>query len=99
MYDANHANTGWEELKSRGTAAFRDGDFSAAVHYYKEAAEGAKISHADASSLHSNCSVALVRLAESSGLGKRTFHLAIEEAEKCIALRPDWCVYHSHVAS
>ena len=92
MGDSTHVNTSWEELKSRGTAAFKNGEFSAAVRWYKEAAEGAKIAAADASPLHSNCSIALLRLAESSGLGKRTIHLAIEEAEKCIALRPEWYV-------
>eukprot|EP00242_Pyramimonas_sp_CCMP2087_P016113 CAMPEP_0198220814 /NCGR_PEP_ID=MMETSP1445-20131203/80819_1 /TAXON_ID=36898 /ORGANISM="Pyramimonas sp., Strain CCMP2087" /LENGTH=63 /DNA_ID=CAMNT_0043898721 /DNA_START=130 /DNA_END=318 /DNA_ORIENTATION=+ len=60
VQEQTHTNTLWEELKHRGTAAFKKGEFTKAIHYYKEAAEGAKLATADAAPLHSNCSVALL---------------------------------------
>lgn len=77
-----------EEAKDKGTKAFQSGDFNSAERLYGEAIEiGSKLG-ADVSALYSNRSVALLRLGET--LGTQTLRLALAEAEKCIASKPDW---------
>lgn len=71
-------------------------DFSTAAHLWNEAVQGAIHAGAsledDIAPLHSNRSVALLRLAVASGLGTHSFDRAREAADQCITAKPKWSV-------
>eukprot|EP00754_Rhynchopus_humris_P040689 Rhum_TRINITY_DN23800_c0_g1::Rhum_TRINITY_DN23800_c0_g1_i1::g.178756::m.178756/K09553/STIP1; stress-induced-phosphoprotein 1 len=76
-----------EELKERGNAAFQQGQYSEAIHWFTEALEGEPDSHM----LHSNRSAAYLHC-NKQGHGFLT--MALYDADKCIGLRPQWFKGH-----
>eukprot|EP00249_Psilotum_nudum_P011769 c23369_g1_i1 orf=539-1657(-) len=78
-------------LKLAGNDAVRQGNFAAAVDFYKQAlaaAEGA--SPDDIAALHSNCSFAHIKLGQ--------LREALDEANKAVATRSNWSKGHFRLA-
>ena len=68
-----------EEYKDRGNAAFKDKDHDSAIRYYSMAVDIDPDNHV----LYSNRSAAYLSLGDAKSK-------ALADANKCIALRPDW---------
>mmetsp|Transcript_31681 Transcript_31681/g.50877 ORF Transcript_31681/g.50877 Transcript_31681/m.50877 type:complete len:384 (-) Transcript_31681:100-1251(-) len=73
------------ELKERGNAFFKDGQFEEAVEAYTQALDATKGTDMEGP-ISSNLSLALFKL------GK--FELALTHADHCIALQPEWSKAH-----
>eukprot|EP00898_Chlorokybus_atmophyticus_P008334 jgi/Chlat1/8501/Chrsp80S07889 len=76
-----------EAARATGNAAVARGDYAAAAAAYRRALEeGVGASGVDKAALHSNLSLALLRLGRAAE--------ALAHAEKCTQLRPDWSKGH-----
>ena len=73
------------ELKQQGNSAFSAGDYDRAIELFSQAVDCVQAvpdAQQQQAVLYSNRSAAYC--------GKRQYTEALEDAEKCVKLRPDW---------